>query len=328
MDSLQCNSSWLFRLLFGLLALLVVGSPAAQTTYPEKPVRIIVGFPPGGPVDTIARMLGQKFVEAWGKPVVIDTAAGAGGNIATDRVAKAMPDGYTLLLGSSGSLTISPSLHKLAYDPVKDFAPVSQVTASSYILVVHTAVPAKSVKELVALAKAQPGTLTFASAGSGSPPQMAGELLKSAANIDIRHIPFKSTTAATPDLIGGRVTMMFSALSVLPMVRDGRLRALAVTSLKRTLAAPEFPTIAESGYPGFEATSWQGLFAPARTPTTIIGKLHLETVKALAQPDLRAKLADLGLEGIGNSPDEFAAIIKAEIPKWAKVIKNAGIKAD
>ena len=316
-------------LMFGLLALLIVGSPAAQTNYPEKPVRFVVSFPPGSGVDTVARLLGQKFAEAWGKPVLIDNVTGAAGNIATERVAKAAPDGYTLGLLSQGQIVINPSLYKLAYDPVKDFAPVSQLTGLPFMLVVHNAVAAKSIKELVALAKAQPGGLTFASGGSGSGPHMAAELFKSMTGLDIRHIPYKGASAAIPDLIGGRVTMMFSPIAVgLPGVREGKLRALAVTSLRRSSAVPELPTIAESGYPGFEVTGWHGLLAPARTPATIVGKLHLETVKALALPDLRAKLADLGLEVIGNSPDEFAALIKSEIPKWAKVIKESGIKAD
>ena len=315
--------------MLGLLALLIAGSPAAQTTYPEKPIRMVVGLPPGSQPDTVARLLGQKLTEALGKQVVVDNIAGAAGNIATERVAKAAPDGYTLGLLGQPQLVISPSLHKLAYDPVKDFASVSQVSMSSRMLVVHNAVPAKSVKELVALAKAQPGGLTFASSGSGSPHHMAAELFKSMAGLDIRHIPYKGGVAAIPDLIGGRVTMIFFPIAAgLPLVREGKLRALAVTSLKRSSAAPELPTVAESGYPGFEVTAWSGLLAPARTPATIVGKLHLETVKALALPDLRAKLADLGLEPIGNSPDEFAAIIKSEIPKWAKVIKDAGIKAD
>jgi tripartite-type tricarboxylate transporter receptor subunit TctC len=319
----------LFGLMFGLLALMMMGSPVAQTTYPEKPIRVIVGFPPGGPADTVARLLGQKFAEAWGKPVLIDNAPGAAGNIAADRVAKAAPDGYTLALVAEAQIVINPSLYKLAYDPVKDFAPVSQVTLSPYMLVVHNAVPAKNVQELVALAKAQPGGLTFASAGSGSSPHMAAELFKSMAGLDIRHIPYKGVAPAIPDLLSGRVTMMFSPIAiVLPVVREGKLRALAVTSLKRFSVAPELPTIAESGYPGFEVTGWIGLLAPARTPATIVGKLHLETVKALALPDLRAKLADLGMEGIGDSPGEFAAVIKSGIPKWAKVIKESGIKPD
>ena len=316
-------------LMFGLFALLIVGSPAAQTTYPEKPIRMVVGFPPGSAPDTVARLLAQKFAAAWAKPVLIDNVTGAAGNIATERVAKAAPDGYTLGLLAGGQLVINPSLYKLAFDPVKDFAPVSQVTVSPNVLVVHNAVPTKSVKELVALAKAQPGGLTFASSGSGSANHMAAELFKSVAGLDILHIPYKGLTAAIPDLLGGRVTMMFIPTStVLPLAREGKLRALAVTSLRRAPTFPELPTIAESGYPGFDATLWYGLLAPARTPATIVGKLHLETVKALALPDLRAKLADLGLEGIGNSPDEFAAVIRSEIPKWAKVIKELGIKPD
>ena len=314
--------------LFGLLLVLTVGSSAAQSTYPEKPIRLVVSFPPGSSVDTVARLLGQKFAEAWGKPVLIDNVTGAAGNIGADRVAKAAPDGYTLGLLAQSQLVINPSLyHKLAYDPVKDFAPVSQATESPFMLVVQNAVPAKSVKELAALAKAQPGGLTFASGGGAT--VLAAELFKSMAGLDIRNIPYKGVVAAIPDLLGGRVTMMFiPTTAVLPMVREGKLRALAVTSLRRSSAAAELPTIAESGYPGFEVTIWYGLLAPARTPATIVRKLHLETVKALALPDLRAKIADLGLEGIGNSPDEFAAAIKSEIPKWAKVIKEAGIKPD
>jgi len=315
--------------MFGLLALLIVRSPAAQTSYPEEPIRLVVGFPPDSQTDTVARLLGQKFADAWGKPVAIDNATGAAGNIAADRVAKAAPDGYTLGLMSQTQLVVNPSLYKLAYDPVKDFAPISQVTVSPNMLVVGNAVPAKSVKELVALAKAQPGGLTFASSGSGSVPHMAMELFKTVAALDTRPILYKGSVAAIPDLVGGRVTMMFSPMAaVLPTVREGKLRALGVTSLRRSSAAPELPTIAESGYPGFEATVWFGLLAPARTPATIVRKLHLETVNALAQSDVRAKFADLGVEGIGNSPDEFAAVIKSEIPKWAKVIKDSGIKPD
>ncbi len=315
-------------LMSGLLALLIAGSPAAQTTYPEKPIHLVVGFPPGSAPDTVARLLGEKFAEAWGKPVTTENVPGAAANIAADRIAKAAPDGYTLgLLGQS--IVVNPSLYELAYDPVKDFAPVSQVAVSPYILVVHNAVPVKSVKELVALAKAQPGGLTFASGGSGSATHIAAELFKSAAGIDIRHIPYKGVVAAIPDVLGGRVTMMFSPMvGVLPLAREGKLRALAVTSLRRSSAASELPTIAESGYPGFEFTIWYGLLAPATTPGTIVRKLHLETVNALAHADVRAKLTGLGMEVIGNSPDEFAAAIKSEIPQWAKVIKESGIKPD
>ncbi|MGZ9004734.1 MAG: Bug family tripartite tricarboxylate transporter substrate binding protein [Burkholderiales bacterium] len=315
--------------MFGLSALLIVGSSAAQTTYPEKPIRLIVSFPPGSQPDAVARLLGHKLAEAFGKPVLIDNTAGAAGNIAAERVSKAVPDGYTLGLLGQGQLAVNPSLYKLAYDPVNDFAPVSQVSVAPTMLVVHNGVPAKTVKDMVALARAQPGALTFASGGSGSLPHMAAELFKSVAGLEIRHVPYKGGVAAIPDLLGGRVTMMFSPIvAVLPVVREGKLRALAVTSLRRSSAVPELPTIAESGYPGFEYTSWGGLLAPTRTPVTIVRKLHLETVKALALPDVRARLSGLGLEGIGNSPDEFAAIIKSEMPKWAKVIREAGIKPD
>jgi tripartite-type tricarboxylate transporter receptor subunit TctC len=321
--------SQIWRLTFSLLALLIVGSAAAQTIYPENPIRIVVPFAPGSNPDSVARLLGQKLAETLRRPIVVDNAAGAAGNIAADRVAKAAPDGYTLGLLSQPQLAVNPSLYKLSYDPVKDFAPVSQITASPFLLVVHNAVPVKHVKEFVALANTQPGAFTFASAGSGSTPHMAAELFKSVAGLDLRHIPYKGIGVAIPDLLGGRVTMTFAPISVgLPLVREGKLRALAVTSLRRTSAFPELPTVSESGYLGFEVQSWNGLLAPVTTPAPIVRKLHLETVKALAQPDLRAKLADLGLETIGNSPDEFAAVIKSEIPKWAKVIKDAGIKAD
>src|SRR2546426_4458901 len=230
-------------LMFGLLALLIVGSPAAQTTYPEKPIRIVIGFPPGGPTDIVARLFGQKFAEAWGKPVLVENVTGAAGNIAADRVAKAPPDGYTLGLLTDAQIVVNPGLYKLPHDPAKDFVPISQVCVTPTILVVHNAAPAKSVRELVALAKARPGELTFASGGSGTSAHLPGELLKSMAGINISHIPYKGAVLAIPDLLGGRITMMFSPVSiVLPLVRDGKLRALAVTSLKRSSAAPELPT--------------------------------------------------------------------------------------
>ena len=310
-------------------AILLAGSVSGQAGYPEKPMRIIVGFPPGNSLDAVARLLGQKLAEAWTKPVITENVPGAAGNIAADRVAKATPDGYTLGLLSQTQLVVNPSLYRLPYDPVTDFAPISQVTLSPILLVVHNAVPANSVKELVVLARARPDELTFASGGNGSGTHMPAELFKFAANVDVRHIPYKGVVAAIPDLLGGRVTMMFSPIgTVLPSTREGKLRALAVTSSRRSLAAPELPTFAESGYPGFEYTLWFGLIAPARTPAVVVKKLHSVTVKALALPDLRAKLLDLGLEEIGNSPDEFAVVIKNGMPKWAKIIKDAGIRPD
>ena len=319
------------RLLGVVLAVswLAGGSAAAQSNYPEKPIRVVVGFPPGSTLDIAARLLGQKLGEAMGKPVISENIVGVAGGIAADRVAKAPPDGYTLALAANAQLVINPNLYKVPYDPVNDFAPVSQVYVSSGLLVIHTSVPAKNLPELIALAKARPGELTFASGGGGSSPHIAAELMKSMTGLDIRHIPYKGVVAAIPDLLAGRVTMIFAPISiVLPAVREGKLRALAVTSLKRSSAMPEVPTIDESGVPGFEATLWAGLVAPAGTPATIVRKLHAETVKALAQRDLRAKFVELGMEVIGNSPDEFAAVIQSEIPKWAKLIRESGIKAD
>ena len=312
-----------------VLALLFAGGAAAQTNYPEKPVRIIVAYPSGGSPDSVARLLGQKFSAAWGKPVVIENLPGASGSIGADRVAKAAPDGYTLGFLATPEVAINPGLFKLAYDPLKDFSPVSQVTRGVNILVVNNALPVKTVPELVALAKARPGEMTFASSGAGTTPHLSGELFKSVAGIDIQHIPYKGVVVAIPDLVAGRVAMAFTQPSfVVSMVREGKLRALAVTSLKRHAAFPQVPTIAESGYPGFEVVAWQGLVAPAGTPAAIVSKLHLETVKAL-DSDMRAKLADAGSEAVGSkSPAEFAALIKSEVPRWAKLIKDAGIKAD
>lgn len=315
--------------MLGLSALLIAWSSAAQSDYPERPIHLVIGFQAGSSTDTVARLLGQKFSDALGKPVVVENVTGATGSIAAERVAKAAPDGYTIAFGTNAQIVVNPNLYKLPYDPAKDFAPISQVSLSPNILVVNNAVPAKSITELITLAKEQPGKLTFASGGIGSSPHLAGELFKSMAGVDIRHIPYRGGGAAIPDLLAGRVTMIFIPTSVvLPLVRDGRLRGLAVTSLKRSPAIPELPTVDESGLRGFEVMLWDGLLAPAGTPAAIVRKLHLETVKALAQADVRAKFADLGLERIGNSPDEFAAAIKFQISQWAKTIKELGVKAD
>jgi tripartite-type tricarboxylate transporter receptor subunit TctC len=310
-------------------AVVTAGHALSQGNYPEKPVRIIVGFPAGSSPDIAARHLGRKLAESWAKPVLVENAPGAAGNIAAERVVKAAPDGYTLALAVNAQVIFNPSLYKLPYDPARDLAPVSQIGVSPSVLVVHTVVPAKTLGELVALAKARPGEITFASGGGGSSPHVAAELLKSVAGIDIRHIPYKGVVVAVPDLLAGRVMMMISPISiVLPLVHDGKLRPLAVTSLKRSLVAPGVPTIHESGYPGFEATVWYGLLAPAGTSATIVRKLHLDTSRVLALPDVRARLGDLGMEVVGNSPEEFSAVIKAEIPKWAKLLSESGIKAD
>jgi tripartite-type tricarboxylate transporter receptor subunit TctC len=317
----------LFSLIGSLLPALVAPAAWAQDVYPSKPVRIIVGFTPGSATDVTARLIAQKFTEAWGVAVTVDNVPGAGGTVGAARAAKSPPDGYTLKYGANGAMTIAPGLFgNLAYDPARDFAPVSLLLAMPSILTVNNDVPAKSVQELIALARAQPGKLSYASPGAGTPQHIGMELLKILAKVDVTHVPYKG--AIFTDVIGGRVTMTLqNAAAVLPTVRDGRLRGLAVSSLKRSPNIPEFPTLAESGFPGFEAVSWFGLLAPAGTPAAIVMKLHQDTVKVLGQPEMRARFAQLGLDTVGSSPGELAAIIKSDIAKWTKVIKEAGITA-
>jgi tripartite-type tricarboxylate transporter receptor subunit TctC len=310
-----------------LLAWPAAAPAAAQTSYPDRPVRIIVGFTAGSATDITARIFAQRFSEAWGVAVTVENVPGAGGTVGLDRVAKAAPDGYTLAWAASGALTIGPSLQsKISYDPLRDLAPISQVLTMPSILAVHNDVPVKTFEELIALAKAQPGKLFYATPGAGTPQHVAGELLKSLAGVDIVHVPYRG--AVFTDVIGGRVTIAFqNAGAMLATVREGKLRGLAVTSLKRSPNMPEFPTVAESGFPGFEATSWFAQLAPTGTPAPVLEKVRREALKVLAEPDMRARFAQLGLDPVGNSPDELAAIIKADLAKWAKVIKEVGIKA-
>ena len=313
-----------------LMTSMAAHSAAAQTNYPEKPIRIVSPYLVGTPSDIAARLIGQKFTEAWNKPVVIENVAGASGNIGAERVAKANPDGYSLVMAGNAPMVINPSLYdKLPFDPLKDFAPISQVCLSASLLAVPITSPAKTVQELVALAKAQPGMLTFGSAGSGTPQHMAGELMNAMAGIRIVHVPYKGTPAGMLDLLGGRLSTLFGITSVvLPQARADKVRALAVTSLQRAASAPELPTMAESGFAGFEATSWFALLGPAGTPAPVVRKLHGETIKALAAPDLRTKFGELGMDIVGSSPEQLAAIIRKDIPKWAKVIKDSGAKLD
>jgi tripartite-type tricarboxylate transporter receptor subunit TctC len=315
---------------FAMGAALLAAGPAFAQTYPEQGIKIVVGFPPGVAPDITARLLADKFGETWGKPVVVENVTGAGSNIATDRVAKAPPDGYTLLMGGNSALVISPSLYdRLPYDPVRDFAPISQVFIAANLLVTHPDVPAKTLPDLVALARTQPGKLTYGHAGVGTSQHLAAELFKYMAHIDIQPVAYRGTTAVLPDLLAGRLTMSFAnILNALPLWREGKLTAFAVTSRERSSAAPDMPTMAELGYPGFEAVPWFGLMAPAGTPQAAIDKVHRETARALAQGDVRRRMAELGVDLIGNTPAEFAAVIKAEIPQWAAVIKGAGIKAN
>ncbi|MDB5580774.1 MAG: transporter substrate-binding protein [Bradyrhizobium sp.] len=315
--------------LFAALLVLFAAQPAsAQSNYPNRPVKILVGFTPGTAPDLAARILAERFSEVWGSPFVVENIPGAGSNTATDRVAKAAADGYTLLMAGNSALVINPSLYDtLPFDPVKDFAPISQVFIAANVLAVPPDVPVKTVAELVTLVKAEPGKRSYGHAGVGTSQHLGAELFKYMAQVDIVPVPYRGTTAFMPDLLAGRITMSFANIvNVLPLAREGKLRALAITSIKRSALAPDLPTMAESGFPGFEAVPWFGLAAPAGTSKDVLDKLHAETAKALAMPEVRKKFDELGLEPVGNTPAEFAAIIRKETPEWAKVIKDAGIK--
>ena len=311
----------------------VIGVPAvanAQQKYPEKPIRFVVPYPAGGPLDTVARLLGQKVSEGTKQPVVVDNKPGAGGNIGADIVAKSPADGYTLLMGAVATHAINPTLYgNITYDPVKDFAPVTQVASTPNVLVVNPRLPVTSVRDFIAYAKANPGKLNFGSGSTGSAGHLAGELFKSMAGVDMTHVPYKGAAPAMNDLIGGQIQLMFDNLaSSLGQVRAGRVRALAVTTAKRTALAPELPTVAESGLPGFDISTWFGIFVPAGTPRDIVERLHAEFTKALAEPDVREKMVALGAEPVGNKPEEFAAYIRSESAKYARVIRASGAKVD
>jgi tripartite-type tricarboxylate transporter receptor subunit TctC len=304
------------------------GSALAQS-YPSRPIRLIVPFTAGGGTDISARIVGQRLGERLGTSIVIDNRTGAGGMVGTEIVARASPDGYSLVLVSS-SHAINPSLHRtLPYDAVKDFAPVTLVVLSPGILVVNPAIPARSVKEFIDLVRSKPGQLTYASAGNGTPVHLSMELLKSVAGIDIVHVPYKGSAAVMTDILSGRIAAMIpSVASVLPLVKAGKLNALAVTSRTRTAAAPDVPTMIEAGVPGYDAASWYGLLAPAATPRAIVNRLNAETVRVLRMDDVRERLIGQGLDPVGNSAQEFAARIGEEIAKWRGVVKAAGVKLE
>jgi tripartite-type tricarboxylate transporter receptor subunit TctC len=314
--------------LFAAWLVLLIPQAGSAQNYPNRPVKILVGFTPGTAPDLAARILADRFTEVWGSPFVVENVPGAGSNIATERVAKSAADGYMLLMGGNSALVINPSLfEQLPFDPVKDFAPISQVFIAANVLAVPVEVPVRSVGELVALAKAQPGKLSYGHAGVGTSQHLGAELFKYMAKVDIASVPYRGTTALMPDLLAARLTMSFAnVVNVLPLAREGKLRALAITSIKRSALAPDLATMAESGFPGFEAVPWFGLMAPSGTPKDVLDKLHAETVKTLAMPEVRKKFDELGLEPVGNTPAEFAAVIKKEMPEWAQVIKDAGIK--
>jgi len=320
----------IIRATFGLLALLSAPPVAIAAVYPSRPVTIVVGFPPGGASDILARILANKLGSLLGQPCVVDNRPGAGGNVAGEIVARAAPDGYTLLLGNNAILATNTSLYSnIGFDAEKDFAPISLIGTQANVLVVNLDLPAHSLAELIALAKANPGKLNFASSGYGLAAHLAGELFKAEAHIDIVHVPYKGSAPALQDVIAGHDQMMFATTSgAMGFITAGQVRALAVTTLKRTAVLPDIPTVDELGIRGFDATTWHGLVAPAGTPQDIIEKLNRATIAALNDPGVRQSLATLGVDIVGDTPVEFAAYIKSEIPKWAAVIKASGAKLE
>jgi tripartite-type tricarboxylate transporter receptor subunit TctC len=300
----------------------------AQTAYPTKPIRIIVAYTPAGTTDILARVLGQKMSESFGQPVVIDNRPGANGNIGTEFASKATADGYTVLMSTAGPHAINPSLYrKLNYDAVKDFAPVGLSAMVPNLMVVNAAVPAKSVKEFIAHLKANPSKLNYGSPGNGSTAHLSMELFKSMTGTSIQHIPYKGSAGVLADVIGGQIIVTIDNMPVyLPQVKAGKIRALAISSLKRSPAAPDIPTIAEAGVPGFSASAWFALVAPTGTPTAVVAKLSAEQSRILKLPDVAERLSSLGAEPVGSNPEQLAAHIKSEIAKWAKVIKEANVE--
>jgi tripartite-type tricarboxylate transporter receptor subunit TctC len=302
----------------------------AQPAYPSKPMRVIAAQTAGGVTDMLARTFAQKFSEAWKQPVVVENRAGAGGAIGTEIAARSAPDGYTLLLSSAGPIVINQSLYpKLGYDPLKDLVPIAFIATSPLMLVTHPSVPATSVKELVALAKAQPGKLSYGSGGSGSPPHLTAELFKTAAGVKLTHIPFKGSAPSVLALVAGQIDLSFSTVVIaLPQVKAKRLRALAVTSPKRSRAVPDLPTMVEAGVPGFESQQWFGLFAPAALPRDIVAKLYAAATRIIELPEIRERLSADGGESGNLSQDQFAAFIRADAARWAKVVRDSGATAE
>ena len=307
-------------------AALTVSLPAAAA-YPDKPVRLVAPFVPGGPTDIIARVVAQRLSQAFGQTVVVDNRGGASGAIGCEIVARSAPDGYTLMIGSSGNLAVAPALFaKLPYDPLKDFQAITQTTSGPQVIVAHPSVAARNVTELLALARAKPGNLNYASGGAGTTTQLGMELFKSMGGVDILHVPYKGTGQALSDVLGGQVQlMMASLLPALPHLKSARLRGLAVTSAQRTPALADIPTVAESGLPGFETTSWHGMVMPAKTPQAISARVHAEMVKLLNLPEVKAQFLMQGMDTVGNSPAEFGAYIRAENEKWTRVVRALGL---
>ncbi len=307
----------------------IVPVTTCAQSYPSRPVRLVVPFAPGGGNDFLARLVGQKLGERLGQQFLIDNRAGAGGNIATDLVAKAPPDGYTLLLGFIGPFAISPHLEKITYNPVRDFTAASLLASSYHVLVAHPSLPVRSVKELIAFAKARPGEINYASSGSGGNLHLVGELFKTHTGVNLIHVPYKGTGPAAVAVVSGEAHLLFSSITaVMPHVRSRRLVALAVTSPARSPLAPEVPTLLESGLRGVEVGSWYALVAPAATPRDVVARLNAELVKVAAMPDYRQQLEKQGFEPVTSSPDQFASFVQAELDKWGRIIKAAGIKSE
>jgi tripartite-type tricarboxylate transporter receptor subunit TctC len=313
-----------------LALLLSVSLSAFAQGFPSRPVRLVVPFPPGGAVDFYARAVQPRLQEALGQPIIIENRTGAGGMVGAELVAKSAPDGYTLLVGNIAALAMNVGLYsKMTYDPRKDLTPILRTVAVNYVMAVHPSVPAKSVAEFIALAKANPGKLAYGSAGSGSAPHLATELLKQRAGIDVLHVPFKGGGPMVADLLGGQIHMVIAdQANLMPQVKAGKLRALAVGTTERSPAYPEIPTIAESGFPGFEARAWQGIAGPAGMPVAVVRQLNAAFTRAMAAPEVQQRLIEGGLDPIVGTPEEFAAFIRSEIDKWSKVAKDVGARVD
>ncbi len=326
---MRISGRTILPLLTALVAALSPGLACAQN-YPTKPIRFVLPFPPGGGTDGIARIVGDGLGKRLGQRILVDNRPGAGGNIASALVAKAAPDGYTLLMGFSTALTVNPGLYKdLPFNVQKDFVPITELADGQYVLVVHPSVPAKSVEELIAHAKANPGKLKFASGGMGSPLHLAGELFKVRTGVDLLHLPYKGGGPAAIAVLGNEAQILFgSVASTLPQIQAGKLRALATTGLKRLPTLSDIPTLDQIGLKGFEVTTWYGLLAPARTPQPILDKLYKETIATLQEPTVNDELAKLGLSGVGSTPQQFAELIQRETDNWTKVINEAGIKPE
>lgn len=315
----------LSRLVLGAVVFAALAGAAWAQEYPVKPIRILIGPAP----DVLARLIGQKLTEDWGQQVIIDRRPAAGGIIAAETAAKAAADGYTWLLSTGAYPTLVGLYPKLPFDFVKDFAPVSLLASIPFLLVVHPSLPVKDVGELIKLARARPGDLNYASSGNGTTAHLAGEMFNSMAKVKITHVPYKGTVEGVTDLIGGQVQMMFAIMqSAVPHVQSGRLKAIAVTGPKRSATFPALPTISESGVPGYEFTSWNGVHVPAATPKPVIARINGELVKAVGQPDVRERMANLGMEVAGSTPDALGALVRSDIAKWGKVIRDAGVKVD